>query len=157
MISEQTRLARFWDNTTKTDQCWEWTGWRTGKMRYGAMQVRGKILPAHRFSYIVHHGPIPDGLCVCHRCDNPGCVNPAHLFLGTKGDNNRDMMSKGRIRHGRKAKLIPAQIQQIRKKYAAGCRQKDLAREFGVSPQNICMIVANATWKHLEKEAGIGI
>ena len=81
------------------DQCWEWSGsrFRTG---YGRLKIDGKTTSAHRLSWMLHNGPIPDGTCVCHRCDNPPCVNPEHLFLGTKADNNLDRDAKGRTARG---------------------------------------------------------
>lgn len=96
--------VRFWAKVDKAgpDECWLWTA-STNK-GYGQLAIKPSPQPvmAHRFSYELANGPIPDGLAVCHTCDNPPCVNPAHLFLGTKGDNNRDMVAKGRHWHQRK-------------------------------------------------------
>jgi HNH endonuclease len=87
---------RFWFRVDKTGDCWTWTG---GKSRngYGAFWTKEKrLVRASRFSYEQHYGPIPNGMVVCHRCDNPPCVRPDHLFLGTQSDNMRDMWQKGR-------------------------------------------------------------
>lgn len=87
---------RFWRYVDKTDECWTWTGGRING-GYGCFSVDGETnVAAHRFSYQLHNGEIPAGLVVCHRCDNPPCVRPDHLFLGTQLDNVRDMFSKGR-------------------------------------------------------------
>lgn len=94
---------RFWrkvDKSAGPEGCWPWTGSRHG-FGYGFVSAGGKRRGAHRVSWELANGPIPDGLSVCHRCDNPPCVNPAHLFLGTVGDNTRDMMAKGRAIHQR--------------------------------------------------------
>lgn len=85
---------RFWSKVDKSGECWIWTGVRQNG--YGSFWFEHGPKPAHRISWTLTHGPITDGLFACHRCDNPACVNPDHLFLGTAGDNARDMWSKGR-------------------------------------------------------------
>ncbi len=88
-------LNRFFSKIKKTKKCWGWTGTKH-QFGYGSFSFKSKKINAHRFSYIVHCGPIPNGMCVLHKCDIPECVNPDHLFLGTQKDNMEDMASKGR-------------------------------------------------------------
>lgn len=95
MASMSTLEQRFWAKVSKSDGCWEWTGF-VSPLGYGKIKDAGKQLLASRVSYELNVGPIPDGLCVLHECDNRKCVRPEHLFLGTKGDNNRDRHAKRR-------------------------------------------------------------
>lgn len=93
-------VERFWFRVEKTETCWLWRGY-TNEAGYGIIIEKNKHRRlTHRFSWELHNGPIPGGLCVLHRCDTPACVNPAHLFLGTHSDNHADMVNKGRHQHG---------------------------------------------------------
>lgn len=96
MKPTEKQIERFNSRFVKTDTCWIWT-WKKDKDGYGQFHARPFTQRAHRFSYIVFKGPIPDGHFVCHSCDNPSCVNPEHLWIGTVLDNNRDALNKGRI------------------------------------------------------------
>lgn len=88
---------QYWSKVLKTDGCWSWVGAKH-RHGYGQIRVNKKLLAAHRVSWLLHYGQIPDGMCVLHKCDNPECTNPEHLFIGTMKDNSRDMMAKGRGR-----------------------------------------------------------
>lgn len=129
--------------------CWIWLGgvFNNGYPRFKA---RGRDWRAHRWSYSTFVGPIPDGMNVCHRCDEPLCVNPQHLWLGTHADNHKDRNMKGRqacgSRNG-KAKLTEAAVRRIRNDYRSSTV---LAREYGVDPSVICAIRRRAAWKHVK-------
>ena len=94
-------LERYWNKVGKTEDCWLWTA-NKFKGGYGQYQFLGKPNGAHRISWIIHYGEIPKGMHVLHRCDNPPCVNPNHLFLGTHTDNMKDKAEKGRSRTNNK-------------------------------------------------------
>ncbi len=142
-------LARFWRLVEKTDTCWLWAGGRN-RQGYGRFQYDFRRLLAHRVAWSIATGYEPK-LCVLHRCDNPGCVRPEHLFLGTRGDNNRDCRSKGRNAlgesHGR-AKLTPEQVNDIRLRYRAG-NAPALAAEYGVCHQMVWLIATRKKWRHM--------
>jgi hypothetical protein len=144
---------RFWPKVTKTDTCWLWTGAiRSGYGVIGLGGKYGKAAYAHRLSWEWANGPIPDGLCVLHRCDVRNCLRPDHLFLGTKPENLEDMTAKGRRARGESigtAKLTGASVLQIRRAWEEGVPQYRLVRHFGVNQQTISAIVRRVTWKHI--------
>jgi len=139
--------------------CWLWTGDRSGQSGYGALLLNKVPLGdgryrkireyAHRLSWLLHEGDIPDGIRVLHRCDNPACVNPDHLFLGTSADNSRDAMMKGRLSKGSHrplAKLTEADIPAIR---ASNKSLTETAAQYGVVFQTISDIRRRKTWRHV--------
>lgn len=141
---------RFESFINKDGDCWEWMGskFRDG---YGQFHAANRNRRAHRYSYELYVGPIPADLCVCHRCDNPSCVDPEHLFLGTNQENATDRQMKGRtsrpygLWHG-SAKLTPEKVQEIRSSRKTGAQ---LAREFSVSEALICNVRKGRAWPHI--------
>lgn len=152
-LKRKTLEELFWPKVQKGDSegdCWVWTGGVDGG-GYGCLKAAsvGKhTLKAHRVSWEMHNGPIPEGLCVLHRCDNPPCANPNHLFLGTYLDNARDMVTKGRQNHPT-PKLDLDYIPIIRRWLAEGDRQKHIAQCFGVSHTAIRRIAIGVTFAHV--------
>jgi hypothetical protein len=155
-VSEQ---ERFWNWVEKTSECWLWKG-APNTTGYGQMSVvrSGKRAPmlAHRLSFEYAHGPIPNGLFVCHACDKPACVRPDHLFLGDQTVNMRDMMKKGRGRPGgdvkgrhtnHKRKLTPEAVRDMRSSKEPSSL---LAKKYGVSVSTVNAIRARIYWKHLK-------
>lgn len=143
---------RFWPKVMKSDACWIWTAAKNNR-GYGFVGVGRKMALAHRVAWQLTHGPIESGLFVLHRCDNPPCVRPDHLFLGTAKDNTSDMVSKGRARGGSSpgesnpsAKLTNDNIASIRRMFAGGASQCSLARTFGVSQSTIWRAVRLKTF-----------
>ncbi len=144
---------RFWKMVAKGDGCWIWTGGRF-PCGYGRLTRRGEpgaSSLAHRVSWELNYGHIPSGLNVLHRCDNPPCVRPDHLFLGTQADNAADMMRKGRHPIGVDvwgAKLTPAIVRRIRKRYSQGNGTvTQISKELGCSHSLVSMIVHRKLWK----------
>ncbi len=151
----KTRAQRFWEKVDTAGPCWLWTASKDSG-GYGTIGSGGKIRKAHRVSWEMHRGPIPKGLCVLHRCDVRGCVNPEHLFLGTQDDNMKDCAAKGRIRcvpqHGESnpmAKFSSATVARIREMVSAGISGAEAARITGVSPMQVSRIVRKLAWKHI--------
>jgi hypothetical protein len=139
---------RFWSGTNRPslDSCWLWTR-SVGSHGYGQVTFRGKPATAHRVSWEIHNGPVPDGLDVLHRCDVRRCCNPAHLFVGTARDNMRDMHSKGRANNPHK--LSEDDVLNMRTVYAFGGRIVDLAAAYGVTPATASEAIKGTTWKGL--------
>jgi hypothetical protein len=131
------------------EECWPWLG-AVGRHGYGNIGAGdGRTLRAHRVSYTLTYGAIAEGLVVCHRCDNPRCVNPNHLFIASQATNLKDMTEKDRSARGERstvAKLNDIAVLAIR---AANARQIDLAHSFGVSPMTISLAKRRLTWRHL--------
>lgn len=151
---EQVRKA-FFDKVNKTNGCWLWTASRNGD-GYGMMVFRGRGRGAHRVSWVLHYGEIPDGLRVLHKCDNPPCVNPEHLFLGTQLDNVRDCMAKNRDRKNPRkgashpnAKLTENDVWEIRRMLSHGLMHKTIAQKFGLRRQSIGDIANGRNWASL--------
>lgn len=136
--------ARFWSKVEKlgSNECWEWKG--TLSHGYGYFLIKWRhAIAAHRMAYVICKGPIPERLFVCHHCDNPKCVNPNHLFLGTHADNMHDGWNKNRFPYGdnhSKSKLSSGQVVQIRK-IGTSMTQLKIAKMFGVSRGHISEII----------------
>lgn len=148
--------VRFWKYVNKSDGCWEWVG-NKHQQGYGLMgdSNRGKTLKSHRISWEIHNGPIPEKMCVLHKCDNTSCVNPNHLFLGTQQDNITDMVSKGRQRTGRMmgstnpiSKLTEAQVLEIRA-LVGTMTQKAISSLYSVGEMTISRVVNRKLWGHI--------
>ena len=145
---------RFWRYVAKgqDNECWLWQGMIGSNNNYGLLNVDGEMKPAHRLSYEIAFGDIPDGLEVCHHCDNPICVNPHHLFLGTHKENMQDAARKGRLARGERlwmAKLKRGQVREIRRAYQRGESMRALGRRYGVHHGTISAIVNGHTWRHV--------
>lgn len=144
--------ASFWRHVDKrsSEECWNWQGW-IQKLPGGRGGGYGKFTPnhtksylPHRFAWILAHGQIPEGLLVCHKCDNRACCNPAHLFLGTHRDNSQDSVKKGRWLSGERsprAKLTDSQVAEIRRRYTRSRGVGALAKEFNISLQYVWNLV----------------
>ena len=150
---------RFWRYVKKTDTCWLWTGSEKKLSGYGQIGLGGrggKLVLAHRFSYELHKGPIPDGLVVMHSCDNPRCVNPSHLSVGTHSENTMDSVRKGRWKaippmhcgeDQHNSKLTTEDVIFIRDRL--DIPSKELAERFGTSIGSIQRVRSRKTWKHV--------
>lgn len=131
--------------TQRVGDCLVWTG-ATDPGGYGHFGLNRKTVLAHRISYTIFNGPIPEGMCVCHTCDNRRCIEPKHLFVGTKKDNAQDAVSKGRLKKN-DVKLNWAKVDEIRQRYSeGGCTHRSLATEFGVCNATIWDIINHNHW-----------
>lgn len=164
-IRRASPTVRFWSKVRPEvgDACWLWTD-NPDRDGYGILSSKtfrthprgSPHRKAHRFSWEIHYGPIPDGLCVCHRCDNRLCVRPDHLFLGTNQDNTADRDSKGRMARGSRqgpSKLSEVDVAAIRARRASGEVYKTIAADYGVTVPTIWKVCtandAYANWRHV--------
>ena len=157
-----TIARRFWSKVNKTESCWLWTAYKNIG-GYGQLKKGGSVrqnIPAHVLSWILHNGAVIPGLCVLHNCpggDNPACVNPNHLWLGTLGDNNRDTKKKGRLyavvpdrgENHKGAKLTNQKILKIRALRESGLSLPKIGILFSVSAQTVWGICKRKSWKHI--------
>ncbi len=160
-------VSRFWKFVSIPDlfSCWEWTG-NKHKRGYGKFWVDGRTDLAHRFSWVLHNGQVPESMFICHHCDNPSCVNPSHLFCGTPMDNRKDMVSKNRHYHGERhylkhspervsgelnflSKLKDQDVLDMRRRHRNGETVSEISKDFDVTKANIYCIVNRVTWKHI--------
>jgi hypothetical protein len=160
MDTNDMNLALFWAKVARTQEgCWVWQG-TTSRNGYGlwttGVRPSRRTVQAHRLSWVIVNGPIPEGMCVCHSCDVPPCVNPEHLWLGTARENARDKVAKGRMRRGDSrgernghARLTEEDVRAIRARVAGGETQTALAVEYGVHLITVSQAVRRLTWKHV--------
>lgn len=152
-------IERFWSHVDEKDKddCWEWQAYKS-KKGYGSFGVKRNILLAHRISWIIANGQIPKGKIIMHKCDNPPCVNPEHLFCGTPMDNMMDKMRKGRYKKGKIvrgeshpiSKLKKEDIPKIRNLYDQGISTHKIGKRFGVNSKTIWFIGKRIAWSHIE-------
>jgi HNH endonuclease len=156
LMHTQKDINRFWSKVDKSNNCWEWKK-LLDKKGYGLITVKNKTIYAHRFSALIAGLDITDKF-VCHKCDNPKCVKPDHLFLGTLQDNKNDEVSKNRQARGSKhgmTNLTENDVIHIKNNYIRGNRTKvksnsmELAKMFNVTDQTIRNIAKNKTWSHI--------
>ena len=161
---DEKTLQRFWSRVDKSGptpdhapdigQCWVWTGY-VDRCGYGKVMVDRRKSLAHRVAYTAEYGPIPRGMCVCHHCDNPGCVRPGHLFAGSHAENMRDMGRKGRNAQPRgersaHAKMTADGVLLARSDYARGSATvNQLAARYGMTRQSMTAVIKRKTWRHV--------
>lgn len=155
MIDESLK-KRFYQKFDKgnASDCWEWKASIAG-IGYGQIKLTGQRRQAyaHRVAYILENGDIPENMIVCHRCDNPKCVNPDHLFLGTQKDNMLDMKQKNRQTNGEKnarAKLTDQDVREIRSLLETGISQRKIASIYGVHQIQVSRIKTGKRWSHVK-------
>lgn len=151
----KTLLERFEEKFIPVTEsgCWIWTAY-TNADGYGQINADNRMKKAHRVSWELYNGVIPDSMCICHKCDTPSCVNPNHLFLGTHTENIQDMFLKGRadLKHGSKhgrTELSEEDVISMRKKCNEGTPQQYFADKHGINKGTVSKIILRKTWRHV--------
>lgn len=155
MIISKEDIVRFWSKVDiqSKNKCWNWKAARVHD-GYGRFGLQYRIVRAHRVSYQIAYGNFDERLCVLHKCDNPACVNPNHLFLGTNQDNMNDQKSKSRNPFGERNprhKLTESQVIEIRKLYTKGLTQSEIGRMFNISQNQVSEIILRNHWKNVQE------
>ena len=159
VLDQGTFTSRLWAKVAKSDGCWLWTGSLNnhgyGQIFRGDGPGETRLLMAHRAVWTLENGPIPEGMYLCHTCDNPACVRPSHMFLGKQIDNMRDCLGKGRMKFApprcgtanHNAKLTWESVRYIRREYALGVSIAVLSREIGVARSTLGAVVKGRCWR----------
>lgn len=150
-------MDRLWNRTDRSSGCWIWTGCVDGS-GYGLISLNGKMVKTHRLSWVLSNGQIPEGLFVCHHCDNRKCINPDHLFIGTNKDNMQDKVRKGRKNgggpamgeHNGSAKMNAKKVIKIRELHKNGMSEKKISKQIGVGKSQVHRIIARQNWKQVD-------
>lgn len=148
-INKPDPITSIFLKTTITETCWNWNG-TISKDGYGLIVHKKKRSPVHRFLYETFYGPISDNMVCCHVCDNRRCINPVHIFIGTRADNQHDMKIKKRSASGErngKSKLTTQDVKKIRAMYKDGAFQRDIADAMSVSQTSVSNIINVKSWK----------
>lgn len=165
MAETKNITERFWPQVRASGDCWVWTGCKD-RDGYGVIRHEGRQWRTNRLAWFLACGPIPDGLCVLHRCDTPACVRIEHLWLGTNAENIADRNRKGRTCGGaehsavmrrvaargervKRARLTASVVREMRERRRAGESLSRLSQAFGVTTSAVCHVVAHRSWKHV--------
>jgi hypothetical protein len=146
-------LAKVEVNSFDPKACWVWLGAGKGN-GYGNMTIGGIQVGAHRVAYQLFCGDVPDGMDVCHSCDNRSCVNPDHLFIGTRAENMADCRAKGRAEGGSRKHLKEAEVQEIKRRLATGLSPRRVSDDLDINYGTVTAIAAGRSYKGTQSNVG---